>query len=175
MPHQTTTKQTKHYNMKEKILATFSNLGFIMTPTNDEKVYRFSYEGVNLLYLYNETDEDFLSIAVPGIMEVTDSNMMYVLLLMEKINNSLKYIKSYLVNDEIWLFYEHELFGGEDFMNVIPAMIIQLERALQHSRRLMYAVAEELKDGSDDNSDSDGDNHSDVDVTENTDSQNDDE
>lgn len=174
MPHQTTTKQ-KQYNMKEKILATFSNLGFIMTPTSDEKCYCFSYEGVNMLYLYNETDEDFLSIAVPGIMEVTDSDRMYALLLTERINNSLKYIKSYLVNDEVWLFYEHELFSGEDFMNVIPAMIIQLERALQHSRRLMHAVAEELTDGSDDNSNSEGDNHSDADITEDTDSQNDNE
>ena len=64
--------------MKEKILETLRSLGFKLVQTDDENVYEFNYEGVSMLYMYNVSDEEFLSITVPCIMEVEEDNLMLV-------------------------------------------------------------------------------------------------
>ncbi|MGM9714159.1 MAG: hypothetical protein ACI3Y5_08630 [Prevotella sp.] len=135
--------------MKEKILETFSDLGFNMTQTSDDNAYSFSYEGLNMLYMYNANDEDFLSISVPGIFEVNDNNIAHALALVDRINGMLKYIKAYILGSDVWLFYEHELFGGEDLMKVLPGMIVQLESAVRHSRKLMAEIMETMGGGDD--------------------------
>ncbi len=55
--------------MKEKILEAFRDLGFKLEE-EEGMGYCFNYEGLNLLYMYNESDEEFLTIALPGIVEV---------------------------------------------------------------------------------------------------------
>lgn len=56
--------------MKEKILEAFANLGFKLEDA-DGMGYVFDYEGIRFLYMYNENDENFLSIALPGFMTMT--------------------------------------------------------------------------------------------------------
>ena len=51
--------------MKEKILEAFANLGFKLEDA-DGMGYVFDYEGIRFIYMYNENDENFLSIALPG-------------------------------------------------------------------------------------------------------------
>ena len=55
--------------MKEKILEAFRELGFKLEE-EEGMGYRFHYEGLNLLYMYNENDEEFLNIALSCIVEV---------------------------------------------------------------------------------------------------------
>ena len=94
--------------MKEKILEAFRDLGFKLEE-EEGMGYCFKYEGLNLLYMYNENDEEFLNIALPGIVEVEDDKMLQICALLEKINSTLKYIKAYIVGNRVWLFYEREL------------------------------------------------------------------
>ena len=94
--------------MKEKILEAFRELGFKLEE-EEGMGYRFKYEGLNLLYMYNENDEEFLNIALPGIVEVEDDKMLQICALLEKINSTLKYIKAYMLGNSVWLFYEREL------------------------------------------------------------------
>ena len=54
--------------MKEKILEAFACLGFCLEKSDDVG-YEFEYEGMTLLYLCNEDDEDFLAIALPGFYQ----------------------------------------------------------------------------------------------------------
>ena len=61
--------------MKERILEAFGNLGFKLEDAGNGG-YSFTYEGLNLLLLYNENDKDFLNIALPGIIEADDGKMM---------------------------------------------------------------------------------------------------
>ena len=56
---------------------------------------------------------------------------------MDKLNGTLKYVKGYKLNDSMWLFYERELFGGEDLTQVISRMILHLEAALMFLHRAM--------------------------------------
>ena len=94
--------------MKEKILEAFRDLGFKLEE-EEGMGYRFKYEGLNLLYMYNENDEEFLNIALPGIVEVEEDKMLQICALLEKINSTLKYIKAYMLGNSVWLFYEREL------------------------------------------------------------------
>lgn len=103
--------------MKEQILNTFVTLGFQLEEMEGFG-YGFRYEGINYLYMPNDDDEDFLNISIPAIVEVAEDNAQPALMLMDKLNSSLKYVKANRMGDSIWLFYERELYGGEDFEEV---------------------------------------------------------
>ena len=161
--------------MKEKILEAFRELGFKLEE-EEGMGYCFKYEGLNLLYMYNENDEEFLNIALPGIVEVEDDKMLQICALLEKINSTLKYIKAYMLGNSVWLFYERELIeqreqsrtcsdyaesrekktegqlcGEEDLMTVISRMILHLEAGLAFARKAMAEIEETMtSDSSDD-------------------------
>ncbi len=133
--------------MKEKILDAFSNLGFKLEEEEGTGYY-FNYEGLNLLYMYNENDEDFLNIAIPGIIEVEDGKALHICALMEKINSTLKYVKAYILGSSVWLFYERELFGEEDLQMVISRMVLHLEAGLVYARKAMEDIEKSLTNDS---------------------------
>ena len=135
--------------MKEKILEAFRDLGFKLEE-EEGMGYCFNYEGLNLLYMYNENDEEFLNIALPGIVEVESDNMLQICALLEKINSTLKYVKTYMLGNSVWLFYERELFGEEDLMTVISRMILHLEAGLVFARKAMAEIEETMTNGSSD-------------------------
>ena len=78
---------------------------------------------------------DFLSIALPGVLDLENDTTFFQV--MDKLNGTLKYVKGYKLNDSMWLFYERELFGGEDLTQVISRMILHLEAALMFLHRAM--------------------------------------
>ena len=136
--------------MKEKILEAFRDLGFKLEE-EEGMGYCFKYEGLNLLYMYNENDEEFLNIALPGIIDVEEDRMLQICALLEKINSTLKYVKTYMLGNSVWLFYERELFGEEDLMTVISRMILHLEAGLAFARKAMTEIEETMtNDSSDD-------------------------
>ena len=141
--------------MKEKILEAFRELGFKLEE-EEGMGYRFHYEGLNLLYMYNENDEEFLNIALPGIVEVEEDKMLQTFVLLEKINSTLKYIKAYMLGKSVWLCYERELFEQreqntegqlsvkEELMTVISHMILHLEAAFLFARKAMAEIEERV-------------------------------
>lgn len=104
--------------MKEKILDAFKNLGFEMEDL-EELGYGFEYEGIHYLWMANN-DEDFLNIAVPAIFDMADTNELEFYQVMDKLNSTLKFIKVNELGNSMWMFYERELFGGEDFEQLLP-------------------------------------------------------
>ena len=124
--------------MKEKILEAFENLGFNL-EYNDTLGYSFYYEGINLLYMYNEDDEAFLNISVPGIYDLEDGKEAYDVL-KEKINSTLKYVKAYTLCNSLWIFYERDLLGNEDLEEVIRRMVLQLAAALMFARDIIDKI-----------------------------------
>ena len=140
--------------MKEKILAAFENLGFNLEDT-ESLGYTFNYEGINFLYMYNEDDENFLNISVPGIYDLEENNKEKYEELKEKINSTLKYIKAYTLGDSLWLFYERDLSNNDDLEEVIRCMILHLAAALVFARDTI----EKMDNGeSDKGSDNDNNN-----------------
>lgn len=140
--------------MKDKILEAFENLGFNLKDT-ESFGYTFNYESINYLYMYNEDDEDFLSISVPGIYDLEENNKEKYEALKEKINSTLKYIKAYTIGGSLWLFYERSLLDKEDLEEVIRRMILHLAAALMFARGVIDKMDNgESEDGiNDDNRD----------------------
>ena len=135
--------------MKEQILNTFAAMGFQLEEMEGFG-YGFQYEGINYLYMPNDDDEDFLNIAVPAIVEINDENIHAAHMLMDKLNSTLKYVKANKLGDSMWLFYERELYGGEDFEKLLSRMILHLEAALNFYRNAMANIKEELDSTDDD-------------------------
>lgn len=141
--------------MKEKILEAFKALGFVMEYA-EGLYYAFQYEGKHFLYLYDEDDEDFLDIAIPGVLDIDDIDDAEFYQLMDKLNDTMRYVKAYKANDSMWLFYERELFGGEDLQQVISNMIQHLDASFAFLRETMNS-SEEYDDNTDDDTDNDTD------------------
>ena len=143
--------------MKEEILEAFKALGFEVEDL--EIGYGFQYEGKHYLYMPNDEDEDFLNISLPAVLDIDDENNVTFYQLMDKINGTLKYVKANKLNDSMWLFYERELFGGEDLKQILSRMILHLEAGLMFLRRAMASSEEDSDDASEvTDSDSDTDN-----------------
>lgn len=140
--------------MKEKILAAFDNLGFNLED-NESLGYHFYYEGINFLYMYNEDDENFLNISVPGIYDLKEDNKEDYNALKEKINSTLKYVKAYTLGDSLWLFYERDLLGNEDVEEVIRCMILHLAAALIFARDSIEKIDNGESDEGSDNDNND--------------------
>ena len=140
--------------MKEKILAAFENLGFNLED-NESLGYHFYYEDINFLYMYNEDDEDFLNISVPGIYDLEENNKEKYNALKEKINSTLKYIKAYTLGGSLWLFYERDLLGNEDLEEVIRCMILHLAAALMFARDSIEKIDNGESDEGSDNDNND--------------------
>ena len=140
--------------MKEKILAAFENLGFNLEDT-ESLGYSFNYEGINCLYMYNEDDENFLNISVPGIYDLEEDNKEKYEELKEKINSTFKYIKAYTLGNSLWLFYERDLLGNEDLEETIRRMILHLAAALMFARDAIEKMDNGESDDATDNDNND--------------------
>ena len=140
--------------MNEKILAAFENLGFNLEDI-ESLGFSFNYEGINYLYMYNEDDEDFLNISVPGIYDLEEDNKEGYNALKEKINSSLKYVKAYTLGKGLWLFYERDLLGNEDLEEVIRHMILHLAAALMFARDSIEKIDNGESDEGSDNDNND--------------------
>ena len=134
--------------MKEEILEAFSNLGFKLEE-RDENDYSFEYEDIRMLYIYNDDDEDYISISVPGILGFDDCGMSQMYELMNKINLTVKYVKAYAVNDNMWLTYEHKLMDSDNLIDVIYHMIVYLEGAYRFACKAFRDI-DKVEDGSSD-------------------------
>lgn len=140
--------------MKEKILAAFENLGFNLEDI-ESLGFSFNYEGINYLYMYNEDDENFLNISVPGIYDLEEDNKENYDALKEKINSTLKYVKAYTLGKGLWLFYERDLLGNEDLEEVIRHMILHLAAALMFARDSIEKIDNGESDEGSDNDNND--------------------
>lgn len=133
--------------MKEKILETLRMMGFEVEEMEDFG-YGFQYEGKNYLYMPNDEDEDFLSISIPAVMDCDDVSSEVFYQLMDKLNSTLKYVKANKLGDSMWLFYERELYGGEDFEKLLAHMILHLEAGITFFRNLITsAINDDDSDG----------------------------
>lgn len=135
--------------MKEKILEAFKALGFKMEEL-DEMAFGFSYEGRNFLYIPSDNDEEFLSIALPCVLEEEDADEEIFYQIADKLNSTLKYVKAYKAFDGISLFYERELIGDEDLKMVIRKMIRHLETGLYILHRDIINSDDEKEDDEED-------------------------
>lgn len=110
---------------KELILAKFEELGFSIEEAGDFG-YVFKYEELTILYMPDD-DENFLRFAVPNIYDVTDENKPFVLEVVNDTNMSIKYSKTCVYGDSVWVFYEYRLFGEDNLEDIIEHSMLLLQ------------------------------------------------
>ena len=113
---------------KEKVLTQLVELGFALEEAG-EYGYFFRFEGLNVLYMPDDDDENFLRFALPSIYDVTEENKDLVLEVVNNTNMTIKYSKTCVFGDDVWIFYEYRLFGEDN-----------LEDIIEHSMRLLQAT-----------------------------------
>lgn len=111
--------------MREKVIEAFKALGFVLDQLDDFG-YAFQYEGKNYVLLCNDDDENFLNITMPGVIGMDDCKDSFYQI-MDMFNNTLKYVKAYRIDNDMWLVYERAIIGEEDLQAVISHMILYLE------------------------------------------------
>ena len=110
---------------KELILAKIEELGFSIEEAGDFG-YVFKYEELTILYMPDD-DENFLRFAVPNIYDVTDENKPFVLEVVNDTNMSIKYSKTCVYGDSVWIFYEYRLFGEDNLEDIIEHSMLLLQ------------------------------------------------
>lgn len=110
---------------KELILAKIEELGFSIEEAGDFG-YVFKYEELTILYMPDD-DENFLRFAVPNIYDVTDENKPFVLEVVNDTNMSIKYSKTCVYGDSVWVFYEYRLFGEDNLEDIFEHSMLLLQ------------------------------------------------
>lgn len=131
--------------MKEKILQVFSELGFELR-TEDKINYRFRYDAMDLMCIFDEKDENCINITVPHIPVIEHKRLLYTLAMLDKINMSVKYVKALTNGEDVWLVYERDLIGNEDLPKVISRMIRRLEYCFLHIDKIVESVDKGIVD-----------------------------
>ena len=101
---------------QELIFSKLEELGFTLEDAGDLG-FIFRYEELNVLYMPDD-DENFLRFAVPGIYDVTEENKALVFEVVNNTNMSIKYSKTFVYGDDVWIFYECRLYS-EDYLEQI--------------------------------------------------------
>lgn len=110
---------------KELILAKIEELGFSIEEAGDFG-YVFKFEELTILYMPDD-DVNFLRFAVPNIYDVTDENKRFVLEVVNDTNMSIKYSKTCVYGDSVWVFYEYRLFGEDNLEDIIEHSMLLLQ------------------------------------------------
>lgn len=110
---------------KELVLKKLENLGFSVVDAH-EFGYVFKFELLTLLYMPDD-DENFLRLALPNIFDVTEENRPFVLEMVNSTNMTIKYTKTCVFGERVWVFYEYRLFGNDNIEEVIEHGLLLLQ------------------------------------------------
>ena len=86
-------------NLKELMLNYLREEGFC--PKEEEYGLAFKCEGLNFIFFYDEDDDQYFRLMMPGIFDVTEENFPAVLLAMNKVNSEMKAYTP--VPDDVWI------------------------------------------------------------------------
>ena len=110
---------------KELVLEKLESLGFSVVDAQ-EFGYVFEYEELTLLYMPDD-DENFLRFALPYIFDVTAENKPFVLEVVNDTNMTIKYSKTCVFGESVWVFYEYRLFGDDNIEAIIEHGLLLLQ------------------------------------------------
>ena len=111
---------------KELVLSKLEELGFSLEEVG-ECGYIFKYEEIAVLYMTDDDDENFLRFGLPNVFDVTEENRPFVLEIVNATNKNIKYSKTCVCGEDVWIFYEHRIFGNEKLEDVIEHCLLLLQ------------------------------------------------
>lgn len=147
--------------MKQKILDALHRMGFITQEMGGVPYYEFMYEGQRYLWM-PDGDDDFLHIAIPGVLRAGEDDQFVLFTLMDRFNCNERYVKACMYGSAVWLAYERELIGDEDLEQVIAHMVNGLHHSIDSFVQLIKNVHKDVCESSDLEMDIDEDSYEEV-------------
>ena len=99
-------------------------------PQETEFGIAFKCEGLNYLFFYDEDDDQYFRLMLPGIFDVTEENQPAVLQALNKVNSEIKVVKAYTpVDDEVWIGFEVLIDSTPVLADFVPRGLVMLRSA----------------------------------------------
>ena len=124
---------------------TKSNLGSYLTSEGlrpEETDFGFVFEDQKLTFLifWDDDDNQYLKIALPGIYNVDDNNREDALAAANEVNIEWKVIKTVVLSDEVWVVAEQLIDKDPNMADLVPRTI----QILVSGRESFYEHLENL-------------------------------
>ena len=89
---------------KKEVGAYLSSEG--LRPQETDFGYVFEYQNLTFFIIWDDKDDQYLKIALPGIFNVDDNNRDDALVAVNEVNKEWKVIKSVVTDNEVWVVAE---------------------------------------------------------------------
>ena len=124
---------------------TKSNLGAYLAseghePQETDFGYVFEYQNLTFLIFWDDDDDQYLKIALPGIFNVDDNNREDALAAANEVNIEWKVIKTVVLSDEVWVVAEQLIDKDPNMADLVPRTI----QILVSGRESFYEHLENL-------------------------------
>ena len=124
---------------------TKSNLGSYLTseglrPEETDFGFVFEYQKLTFLIFWDDDDNQYLKIALPGIYNVDDNNREDALAAANEVNIEWKVIKTVVLSDEVWVVAEQLIDKDPNLSDLVPRTI----KILVSGRESFYEHLENL-------------------------------
>lgn len=126
--------------MIEKIKDYMKSEGFILKELQPD-MYSFKYEGINMLIFTKELP--YITMAVPCLAEKDDIGELPFYKIISRINETVRFVKSYPFLDSVTLFYEEKIDDDEEIGKKLDEMTNALELVTMSARKI---IMEETKE-----------------------------
>ena len=83
----------------------------------------FEYQNLTFLIFWDDDDDQYLKIALPGIFNVDDNNRDDALVAVNEVNKEWKVIKAVVTDDEVWVVAEQLVDKDPNLVDLVPRTI----------------------------------------------------
>ena len=83
----------------------------------------FEYQNLTFLIFWDDDDDQYLKIALPGIFNVDDNNRDDALVAVNEVNKEWKVIKAVVMDDEVWVVAEQLVDKDPNLVDLVPRTI----------------------------------------------------
>ena len=119
-----------------KVWMELKKLGLMPEKMGDN--IKFTYQMVDCIYIQDKDDDEFFSLYVPNVFEVTEENEYEVLKVINECNNSLKVAKLCVNDGQLWV-------GAELFLQKDATMEDLLHRSIRTMLGALLKFEYEMK------------------------------
>lgn len=106
---------------KKEVGAYLSSEG--LRPQETDFGYVFEYQNLTFFIIWDDNDDQYLKIALPGIFNVDDNNRDDALVAVNEVNKEWKVIKSVVTDDEVWVVAEQFVDEDPKLSDLVPRSI----------------------------------------------------
>ncbi len=127
---------------KENVLQVLRRLGFVPKELSEE-MYQFEFARAKLLFMVDGDDANCLTFIYPCIYEMTDENYMVIYDAMQRLCRDVKYVQPYMMDNHVWLNYQHYLVVPDVTEELLIHMIYTLDLASNHFNNTLKEIYNE--------------------------------